>query len=93
MKRPNKLHLYKTIMITLLGVVMLSACDSRVERNYKIICKGMGGEKKFCSCTYDHLEKRYGVKTLTQIFNGQRQKPSDYDETLGRFAQMCMSEH
>lgn len=73
------------------GLVVLSACAPKVEREFKQGCKAAGGNNTFCSCIYDQLESHYGKENLKSFAEMKQLPPSDFEERTYQYTASCAS--
>lgn len=79
------------LIFLLSAAVLLTACSSAFESEFKDGCRNLGANSSFCSCSYNKVEKHYGEDRLKQI-NNPRQFPEDWEEQVQQAGLACMSE-
>ncbi|WP_333670089.1 hypothetical protein [Acinetobacter guillouiae] len=79
------------LIFSLSAAVLLTACSSAFESEFKDGCRNLGANRSFCSCSYNKVEKHYGEDRLKQI-NNPMQFPEDWEEQVQQAGLACMSE-
>ena len=79
-----------TRLFSLFGCVLLTACSSSFESEFKDSCRSFGGNRSFCSCSYDKVEKHYGEDRLKQI-KEPWQFPEDWEDKVQQAGFACMA--
>ena len=78
-------------LFSLAGCVLLTACSSAFESEFKEGCRNFGGNRSFCSCSYNNVEKHYGEDRLKQI-KAPSQFPEDWTDQVQHAGLACMAE-
>lgn len=79
------------LIFSLSASVLLTACSSAFESEFKDGCRNFGGNRSFCSCSYNEVEKHYGEDRLEKIKNPM-QFPEDWEDQVQEAGLACMSE-
>ena len=79
------------LIFLLSGCVLLTACSNAFESEFKDGCRNFGGNRSFCSCSYNEVEKHYGEDRLEKIKNPM-QFPEDWEDQVQQAGLACMSE-
>ena len=79
------------LIFSLSAGVLLTACSSSFESEFKDGCRNFGGNRSFCSCSYNNVEQHYGEDRLKQIKNPMH-LPEDWEDQVQEAGFACMSE-
>lgn len=93
MNGKSSIHHYAVIKVALImaGVISLSACAPKMEREFKQGCRASGGNRDVCSCIYDQIENHYGEETMKNIGEEKQLPPAGLEEQIFQYAVGCVN--
>jgi hypothetical protein len=81
------------IITLLLCLSLITACESRVERDFKKGCAIGGADSSICSCVYDKMKDHYSEDIMTHMGQPGSQMPDDFSDVMVKSAMQCRDEH
>ena len=83
-----------TRIITLsLCLSLITACESRAERDFKKGCAIGGADSSICSCVYDKMKDHYSEDVMRHMEGSGAQLPDDFRDVMVKSAMQCRDEH
>ena len=73
--------------------VLLSACESRAERQFKKGCMMGGADRSTCSCVYDKMKDHYSADLMEHMGEPGTQMPADFPDVMVKTALQCRNEN
>ena len=55
------------VMTIVLSSTLLTACDSKVKRDFKAGCQAGGLDRSTCGCIYDKVEAHYSPEFMEKM--------------------------
>lgn len=83
------------VTILVLGSTLLTACDSKVKRDFKAGCQAGGLDRSTCGCIYDKIEAHYSPEFMEKMADvtvrETMQPPEDFNVVMANAIQQCQS--